>query len=770
MWKRLAITAGVFFGLMVPVVAFAQESETTDFTSYEPLQRVIEGFAEGESVSDTVQINDDLESPVVSSLQFVVNLGWAPAFIDPDLPVVPSGLAGPTTADLESLEWAFEAPFNTLPPLHPWGTDEGVVDIDPLFEDWGAYGEDGLIDGPIIIEEPPTTVWAIELAEPFDQTCGERRYVGRTWKGEGITTTEGPFTEAALGGTYGVLADGENSRFIGLECRGGEPTITAVRMNPDRDRAQTFGPTNVVALVRDNHVIFFSKLRFLGLDEPDIEPEFYANNPGDDIVTFKPAPTDVPALLPNPYDEYSSRIEIVMDLPDAEALAGESGARALLHKPSTQSAIRTGTGACEPPIGNILWLNPLEQFFAAWGSQVSSIFFGTTPANPDILNIAGPTPDGQDFKATIDWKTGVVTVTTDECEGTGTATGELIGDAESTAQAGEGDDPPEDEAVDSGAAPEPEPISEGDSGAPWGLIAFAIVAVALATTAIIVGRSRTRTKDCKPLEEAWLAAIAASDQAKKTLDHWQSERDHWNERRGDAQTDTGHAELIELANEKFAEAESHRGEAQTAFDVAADTVWKAQIALQNCRGETTAPPPVPVPVPPDTPGPPPPEESEPSGCTEGETRQVADQSASPRTFVIAEVVKLRLPTAQWAAFAPGGDADPKALYGLDASAAEALLSDLANRAEKNYRPSPEIVLTTITVRCDKIEQCSGSGQWVDTGKRTAVRTSTPAGSIEVPVSKRLRYGEIAEFIAGELRDALRPYIEAEKELDEYTCD
>jgi len=811
-------------GLMAaPMTAAAQGDNVTVVTSFDPVATVIDRYAAGDGVSGFVQTNTDAGAPIASSLQFLVNLSWGPVFLDTD--AIPHGLTGSGT-ELESLNEWFDGNLTSLPPLHPWGTINGAADIAGLFPDWTAYGEDGPIEGPVQIIEPPTVVWAMELADPFDETCSDNRSVGRAWQKAAITGPEGVLTPELLeqdfaGDSHTALANGENTRFIELHCsEGGSPRVLARRVNPDLGRIRPFGPTDVVALVNGSHVVFFMTERILGIDDVPIDPFFYANEPGGAVAPFEPV-ADVPALVPNVYDTYSTRITITMDIPEDEEARhqGESQGENLLFRPGDAQLVTTGTDGCLPPTGaeyaadfaddllDGLARAGLWSIDASWALRFAE--------GSDYGEWRGTSPEGQEFTVRID-DDGNVTVQTDECEGTGTASGEPFG-------TDPGPDEREVVAGDDGADADVnvEPVFSDESGAPWGLIGVA--AVLLAGVGIVVGRSRTRTKDCKPEQEAWEAAIEAFEEAKRTREYWQGERDHWNRLYGEQRsaidnrldepnrelgfpnTPEGQAsyeralddwqdreaaareamEVVDAFREKAETAERNLGESQAAVDTAADLVWQAQIALQNCQGSA---PPLPADIGQQpggggTPTPPQPPDQD-TKCAQGTTRRV---ETGTHTFTVATAVNLRLPTSAWSAFAPNGVANPKALYEMSESDAYELLRDLEQRDDQLIRPDVSITLKTITVTCFRVEECTASGNWVDTGDTEAAERVTDAGSVAVPVSTELDSVGLSRFLCGELesvtgtekgeevergklREALRPYMEAEEEYQGFSCE
>lgn len=827
--KRVAAVFAVLGLAAAPTAVLAQGEHLEDLTSYEPLVTVIDGYAAGDEISGFVQTNAASDAPIASSLQFMVNLSWNSAFLEVD--AIPHGLTG-NGGELESLESWFDGNMTSLPPLHPWGTANGVADVRSLFSDWTAYGNQGPIDGPVEIVEPPTVVWTIELSEPFDETCSAARSVGRAWNMPAITGPEGTLTEDLLeqefaGDSHAALANGENTRFIELRCsEGGKPSVQAGRVNPDLGRIRPFGPINVVALVKGAHVVFFITERTLGLDNVPIDPFFYANEPGGVVVPFEPV-AEVPALVPNVYDTYSSRITITMDIPEGEEAfhGGDTAGETLLFRPGDQQIVMTGTGGCVPPTGAEYAADFVDDLIGGlaeaglWSRDASwALVFAT---GSDWGSWEGTTPDGREFTITID-EGGNVTVRTGECEGTGTASGAPFGtdpdpsDVDIVAGGEDGSD-----SADSNV----EPVFSDDSGVPWGLIGAALVL--LAGVGIVVGRSRTTTKDCKPEEEAWDAAIRAFDEAKRTHEHWQGEAEHWsslyseqqtaidnrydepNRELGYLPTPEGEAayerdlaawqdreaaagdamEVVDAFREKAEVAKRNLEEAAAAKQTAADLVWQAQIALQNCRGSAPA---LPEGVGTGTggsggphPGPttPPPSGGTQQTCAPGTTRRVETTS---HTFTVAAAVNLRLPTAAWGAFAPNGVASAKALYEMSEDDAYELVRDLERRADQLVRPNASITLKTITVTCFRVEQCTVDGEWVDTGETEAHEGVTDSGTVNVPISTELDSVGLSGYLCGEadavtstergeevergkLRAALRPYMEAEEEYQGFSC-
>lgn len=824
--NKQAVSLLVLAVLLVPVAAVAQDEDLRERTSLAPLQQVIEGYAAGDSISDSVQQNPD-ESPITSTLQFLVNLGSGPAFVEPDLGLDPSGTAASQGSDIVSLSEFFPGPFNQIPPLHPWGTNQGAADISSLFPDWSAFGEDGPIDGPVEIVEPPTLVWGIELAEPFDVSCEDSRTVGRSWMGEGLTSSEAPFTAEDLSNAFfdddrSALANGENTRLIELACtEGGEPTVLAARMNPDLGRIRGFGPTEIVAIVKDSYVVFFTTLRTLGLDRSDIPSFLYANDPGGPVVPYEPD-GDFPALVPNVYDEFPDHIEITMDIPEDEAGApSRPGMRDLLLRSERPQLATIGTGGCPPAT---------TDFFANWvilGAERAGLLWGrgtSTTARGKAITLGGDIvlkfefelPNGQLEVLTINPITGAITTETEECTGTGRATvnGEAMG-----SESGDGEPATGGEGDTGDTEADVEPVFSDDSGVPWWLIGLAIVLVGGLAIGITRTRSRTRVRDCQPEIEAWEAAVAAHAEAKRTFDYWQGEWEHWSGLRaetehlttdplGEPNRELGYpdtpdgqaayerdladwqerqaakverAEELELYREKAAVAETNLAEAKAALDTASDLVWQAQIALQNCQGSA---PPLPPGV--QSPPPPPPK-GQPQGCTKGAIRWIEDKSVAPVQFLLADEVSIRVPTAPWSAFAPNGKADPKELYAMTEAAALDLLRDLDQRDPPRVRPDVSILLVRVTVTCEKQQECDASGAWIDTGQHRNAETRAGAGSIPVPISTRLDSVGLSRFIGmapgsasdavesgeaverGKLKTALDPYMKTQQEYEAYTC-
>ena len=296
---------GGYRGHAVPPAAVAQDVDQSAFTSLDPLLQILESFSASESIDElTVPSGAGSEAAMVSQFQILVNLGSAPAFGVEDTELIPTGLSSGSDAALVSLEEQFDGtlgPFSRVPPLAPFLAGEDGMDISELAQGWAAYDEAGPINGAVTILEDLQVVWGMELAQPFDTTCADATYVGRSWVGSTVSGPDPSFTTDALNGIFGgatheALADGR-SRIVQLTCSVGSTPIVAARRMTDTG-VRVFGPVGAVALVKDNFVVFFNPVRILG---PDLTQSFFATPPGGGPVATSDIDGEHRVLLPNPY-------------------------------------------------------------------------------------------------------------------------------------------------------------------------------------------------------------------------------------------------------------------------------------------------------------------------------------------------------------------------------------------------------------------------------------------------------------------------------------
>ncbi len=203
--------------------AVGQEADPSGLTGLEPLTRIVEGFAAGDTGEGLYLEGENDGAPTgLSQFQVTVNFGGSPAFGDDGLEMVPSGLSA--DGGLVSLVEQFGGTLGTtsmLPPLAPFARGQ-AMDVTQVFEGWTAYDTQGLVEGPIELLDGLHVVAGIELAEPYDPECSERTYVGRAWVGSTVSAPDPLFTEEALTNKYaddshGVLV-GRASRVIELGC------------------------------------------------------------------------------------------------------------------------------------------------------------------------------------------------------------------------------------------------------------------------------------------------------------------------------------------------------------------------------------------------------------------------------------------------------------------------------------------------------------------------------------------------------------------------
>ena len=274
----------------------------------------------------------------------------------------------------------------------------------------------------------------------------------------------------------------------------------------------------------------------------------------------------------------------------------------------------------------------------------------------------------------------------------------------------------------------------------------------------------TGAKDCEPERQAYAAADAAYDQAKKVSDYWQGEYEHF---RGEynkykAQTENrlkepnrrlgypegpdgdkayaddlahwqGQEEAAEIAEDNLEgarqameEAKASRDESDAALDAARDALEQARLALMNCKGsappskgddgETPSGPPgvaTPPPVPPT------------SECVEGTTKVKVE--SREKFQVLGGDVRINVPTSAWHKASKGGSIAAEDLAGFDEGNLQDLFEDLDFRTE--VVPIGATIPTRIlTVKCIRIVVCSG-GTWVETEQTNRVEESADGPNI-----------------------------------------
>ncbi len=783
-WVVTLTTVGL---LVLSLGAVAQES----LTSYEPVVQLLEGFSAGDEMEGAAVENEDTDSPIVRQMQSVVNFGSGPVFVDTESGIYPSGVSADAEVALTDLSEFFGDTFNELPPLNP-----GVeADLAVLFADWEFYGESGLIDEPVILPEFPALIWAVELAEPFDTTCETPRWVGRTWVGESLTSVDNPLTSENLaqwfpGGTHDALVDGERTRLLQVGCDGPEPVVIALRVN-ENDMARPFGPTDVVAMVKDTTVAFLGPERIFGVGELQIDPALYANDGAGGPVSVFESSGPVPAPVTDVYSEFSEELTFEMDIPEDE-LEGAPGALNLLFTGETPTPVLIGTGGCPPPgtryfakedfVRDILAGTFVEgQDGQVWNQSGARTNFWAAVSG--FVRIEGTSPGGDEFKIDIDPNTGNVTTQVsgpEACDGTGVVlvNGEPIGDAE----VGGGDE-------GSGEVESTEPPSdlEESGGVPWFWIAVALALVAGVTVA--VGRTRSR-KDCKPEQEAYDAATWAYERAREAQAHAQADRDRASAEVSRVNQATSHRlsepdgedpEELRLWQEKEAEAdaaesirpdveahlteaEARLAEADAAVETAREAMSRARAALDACLGAAGA---LPGSTPPPPPSPTPPSDPEPSGeCTEGESKLV-DESKEIFTVPLGNVV-IRSSMASWNRLF-GGQAGiaQGTLAGLTKGQIEDALGDFDTATDK-VRIHPEITFKRVTVVCKQWYVCRG-GVWEATGNWETEEHSTDSQTETIGNRADSPSKETAVEHVEQAQARLKEMLASEAEYKAFTC-
>lgn len=782
--RILAVIISAVTLLLAPLAAGAQD-DLRSLTSFEPFKEVIDGFAAGDSLSGLVQANPDT-APIGSSLQLMVNLGPAPAFVGSD--TIPTGVVSGDAIELVALDQQFDGPQPQISPLHPWGAgDDGSTDISELFPDWNAYGEDGALSGGIVIAESPTVVWGLQLAEPFDETCAATRFAGRAWADEGLTTTESPLTTDLLAQQFGgpshdTLADGDNTRFVELTClQGGTPIVSARRVNADLGRIRPFGPLGVIALVKGNQVVFLMAERILGVDEPDIDPFFYANDPDGAAVPFEPQ-ADIPALQPNPYDDLPIQIQLELD-PEEEAFNTDR------PSPETVDLVYTGERPTTISVGAKCPFSLGQHFLSELSEETQQqlrIFTGVLSLwaeaviNDGIATFDIEHPDGSVETKVIDFNTGrwesVFKWPADsgevDCDGAGDVTivaGSVPGVAPAPPEEDDGGD---DEGTTEPGPAEAEDVTPGESGVPW--VPIGVALALLATVAVVVGRSRTRGRDCEPERQAYAAARAAHDQAMKARDYWleesqaadlsygeqkrladnpfdepnrelgyppgdegdrayQSDLEHWQQTEVVAAEARENLDGFRRASE---DAAARLAEADAAVEKAGETLEQARIALRECEksggapGGTAPPPPTDGGDSKQRPGC---DENHPEGSTKIEPE---DGLPTAQFTVVGGPITLPAtgPIASWNRTfgGAGGGLKGTDLVGLSQEAIDAALSDaelIDNQMTTRFEVKAMIPTATYKARCGRVWRCEG-GTWLKTNQTARLPDEKIADDVE----------------------------------------
>lgn len=275
--------------------------------------------------------------------------------------------------------------------------------------------------------------------------------------------------------------------------------------------------------------------------------------------------------------------------------------------------------------------------------------------------------------------------------------------------------------------------------------------------------TRAKKKDCEPERQAYAAADAAYDKAKKASDYWQGEYEHfrseYNTYKGQTENrlpepnrglgypegpdgDKAYADDLEHwqaqeeaaeiaehnldgARQAMEEAKAERDEADAALDAARDALERARLALRECEGsappakgdaETPSGPPgvsTPPPVPPK------------AECVEGATK--TEVESREKFQVLGGDVHINVPTSPWQGASNRGKIDGAELSELDQDALEDLFADLDNRTQA-VPIGATIPTRTLTIKCIRTLVCSG-GRWVETDEINRVEESSDGPDI-----------------------------------------
>lgn len=533
MCKIVAMTTVVMtVTMLAPVVAIAQGADPSGITSLDPIAQLIDGFASGQAVDGLYLPTQTDEGPNgLTQFQMIINMGGAPNFGERGVSTLPAGFN--SDGELVSLEDQFggAGQFNSLiPPLAPFDRGRGM-DLTPILDGWTAYGEEGLIEGPVEIFEEMQVVAGIALAEPYDRECTERTYVGRAWVGSTVSAPDPLFTAEALNDRYNdashaVLA-GRASRTIELECSPSSgPMVSSWRMKEDSG-IQSFGPLGTIALVKGDHVVLFAPIRVL---DGDVTQRFYSSAAEGGDIQLSEIDTTPKALLPNPYSPGDIAISISIDIPIRDG-GGEEGAAPvignthdLLFRPGTSSDFLAGTGGeCFPDVVDLILLSATNfagngAFFARTQSTAGE---GTSIGGNEggEWSVTFSLPHGAENTLVIQ-QMGQTVEFSEPCIATGTweaSGGSLFpgGDTSSGDTSGTATDNGDETA--GGQIGGDGQNTGGTGGVPWGPIGAAIILLGAAVATVYV-RQRSGTKDCKPEKRAYAAAVAAYDKAKKAAD------------------------------------------------------------------------------------------------------------------------------------------------------------------------------------------------------------------------------------------------------------
>lgn len=269
--------------LVTPLIATAQEDDIAKYATLDQLAHVIDAFVAGEDVEGVIfDAAEEASDVIVRQFQITTNLVSGPTRGKEGIEFIPVGFSEGSATELDNLEKQFDGTIGEfggiIPPLAPGSRVDDEIDVSALFEAWTAYGDRGPIEGPVIINPSVQTIWGLELSEPIEGNCDERRYFGRTWVSEGVGGAPDPlFTAEGLADSYNndsheALA-GSGGRLIEFFCTNQGSVAWAQRMKDDGS-IRPFGPTGVIALVKDQYVVFFNRVGEL---DGRLDQFFYAS-------------------------------------------------------------------------------------------------------------------------------------------------------------------------------------------------------------------------------------------------------------------------------------------------------------------------------------------------------------------------------------------------------------------------------------------------------------------------------------------------------------
>lgn len=798
-FRLFAIVTGALVGLFAGV-AIAQET-----TSLDPLGDVVRTFADAEE-TPVVQAG---EGPILRQFQMVVNLGEKPTFPTADVELVPRGFS--STGDLASLEEFFRGtlgPRSLLPPLDPMSEIGGTLDPARIgLDGWSAFGEFGAVEDGIDVTEGPTVVWGVELAEPFDPTCAAPRVVGRVWSDVFLGDPETPFGSGDLVDRFGpghAPLAGAGSRIMQLSCEG-TPTVGLYRMKDSGIRP--LSPNKTTALVKGNLVVFFTPMRQVG----DMSGATFADGADDPAVVVSPWSDEIPLLLPNPYERFPVRIDLVGG---QRVGAARPGAATLLFRPGDASFV--GVSKDCSPAERVIYSGPLDEDAELWFQTLSR--YGRSFANPGGgIGVEFPNDFGGTDTVTIDGETFTVTSTVgpggpaqEACQGEGTV--EISGapapvDDGDDGEAGGSPPPLRDE---SAIEDIPEPVESG-GGIPWGPIALAGAAV----VAVAEGgrRLRSRTRNCRPemlaFDQAYDApqiALEAQRRAAATLSEIGRERSELRaairaadvprppkpyplteeaeaEYRADLEAyDTRQAAADEARRRlpdveaRLADATRAFEEADAAHDRAVEAVLRAYEALVECRRRLKmAAPPPPALGEPDERGPEggaPPEEGDRGGCEPGDEewrRETAETFTAPAGVRIG----MSRDGALWSGLQTGygGTIPPDVFAGLSESRIAELSAPLdATESVLATRSvvSAEIDIVDVTLACERLYRCEG-GEMRPTDQVRQRQTNAVRTESRRPSAPKADVEAMVRFVQS-LQSEISALEESAKGIDTFECD